>query len=85
MALDVPSLLIPRIAASLRPVRLPPRVLPIDHGISIVTAGEASLEAIEEQLLSKEAQDWVKARAPRLENGYLDLRTTMLRKLPVRL
>lgn len=83
MSLDQPSLLIPRIAASLRPVRIPAGILPLDHGISIVTAGAATLDQIEEALLRPEAEAWVRARAPRLENGYYSLTTTLLRSLPV--
>ena len=84
MDLTQPSLLIPRIAASLRPVRLPPGLLPIDHGISIVTAGRATLDELEAYLTRPEAEAWVRARAPRLENGYFSLTTTLLRALPVR-
>lgn len=85
MDLSQPSLLIPRIAASLRPVRVPAGVLPIDHGISIVTAGTTTLDAIETALRRPEAEAWVRARAPRLENGYASLTTTLLRSLPLRL
>jgi hypothetical protein len=81
--LSQPSLLIPRIASTLRPVRLPAGVLPIDHGLSIVTAGEASLEQIEEQLNRPEALAWVKSRAARLEHSFFSLTTRLLRTLPV--
>lgn len=84
-ALDLsqPSLLIPRIAKTLRPVRVPPGVLPINHNLSIVAAGELPLEHIEAVLSSDRAEAWVRARAPRLENGYLSITTTLLRQLPV--
>lgn len=85
MDLSQPSLLIPRISASLRPVRVPAGVLPLDHGISIVSAGVKTLDQIEAALLSPEAQAWVQARAPRLENNFRSLTTTLLRMLPVRL
>ncbi|KVP40121.1 hypothetical protein WJ87_06180 [Burkholderia ubonensis] len=85
MDLSQPCLLIPRIAASLRPVRVPAGILPLDHGISIVTAGDASLEQLEEALLRPESEAWVRARAPRLENGYFSLTTTLLRSLPLKL
>lgn len=81
--LSQPSLLIPRIAASLKPVRVPAGILPLDHGISIVSAGEASLDELETHLNRPEAEAWVRARAPRLENGYYSLTTTLLRSLPV--
>lgn len=85
LSLDQPSLLIPRIANRLRPVRVPAGILPIDHGISIVTAGEASLDQLEAALSRPEAEAWVRARAPRLEGDYFSLTTTLLRKLPVSL
>lgn len=83
MDLSQPSLLIPRIAANLKPVRIPPGILPIDHGISIVSAGEATLDALESALNTPAAEEWVRERAPRLENGYFSLTTTLLRNLPL--
>lgn len=83
--LSQPGLLIPRIAASLRPVRVPAGILPLDHGISIVTAGAATLDELEEALLRPESEAWVRARAPRLENGYFSLTPTLLRSLPLKL
>lgn len=77
-------LLIPRIANSLRPVRVPAGVLPLDHGISIVGAGSMTLDQLEAALMRPEAEAWVRARAPRLENGYFSLTTKLLRTLPVR-
>lgn len=85
MELDKPSLLIPRIANRLRPVRVPAGILPIDHGISIVSAAGIELDQIEEALNRRESDEWVRARAPRLENGYFSLTTTLLRSLPIRL
>ncbi|KVP75277.1 hypothetical protein WJ97_12765 [Burkholderia ubonensis] len=85
MDLSQPCLLIPRIAASLRPVRVPAGILPLDHGISIVTAGDATLDQLEEALMRPESEAWVRARAPRLENGYFSLTTTLLRSLPLKL
>lgn len=78
-----PSLLVPRIARSLKPIRLPAGVLPIDHGLSIVSAGAASLDKLEEMLTRPEAEAWVRARAPRLENGWFSLTTRLLRALPI--
>jgi len=80
-----PSLLIPRIAASLRPVRVPAGVLPVDHGISIVTSGAATLDALEAALMRPESEAWVRARAPRLEGDYVSITTSLLRMLPVQL
>lgn len=76
-------LLIPRIAKSLRPVRIPAGVLPINHNISVVSAGQYSLDEIEAVLCSKQADTWVKALAPRLENGYFSITTRFLRSLPL--
>lgn len=81
--LSRPSLLVPRIAKSLKPVRVPPGVLPVNHNLSVVSAGKASLDAIEAVLRSPEAEAWVRARAARLENGYYSLTTSLLRRLPV--
>ena len=83
MDLSRPSLLVPRIAKSLRPVRIPAGVLPLDHGLSVVSAGAATLDEIEAVLTSEKANDWVRRRAPRLENGFHSLTTSMLRTLPV--
>lgn len=85
MSLDQPSLLIPRIASGLKPVRIPPGLLPLDHGISIVTAGSMSLDDLEVALSRPESEAWVRARAPRLENNYVSLTTKLLRSLPIKL
>lgn len=82
-ALDQPSLLIPRIARGLKPVQVPPGILPINHNLSIVSAGAWSLEKIERALSTPEAERWVRARAPRLEGGFHSLTTTLLRQLPL--
>ena len=81
--LDRPALLVPRIARSLRPVRLPPGVLPINHNLHIVAAGGASLEAIETYLSSDKAGQWVRTHAAPLESGFYSLTTTLLRRLPI--
>jgi hypothetical protein len=83
--LSMPSLLIPRIARSLKPVRLPAGVLAIDHGLSIVSAGGAALDEIQRQLERPEALAWVRTRAAPLENGWFSLTTRLLRRLPVEL
>lgn len=83
MSLERPALLVPCIARSLRPVRLPAGVLAINHNLSIVAAGSASLDEIEELLNSRVANEWVKAHAAPLEGGFYSLTTTLLRRLPV--
>lgn len=76
------SLLVPRIAKSLRPVRIPAGVLPINHNLTIVAAGKASLDDIATMLSCEQSDRWIRARAPRLENGYLSITTSMLRDMP---
>lgn len=81
--LSGPSLLVPRIAKSLRPVRLPPGVVPINHNLSIVAATDkVTLEELEALLTSEEANRWMQARAARLEGGFYSITTTLLRALP---
>lgn len=77
------QLLIPRIGRTLKPVRLPAGVLPINHNLTVVGVGEASLERIEAALLHPAAQAWAAARADRLENGYYSYKTRFLRGLPL--
>jgi tRNA1(Val) A37 N6-methylase TrmN6 len=83
LPLDKPSLLIPRIAKRLRAIRLPPGVLPINHNLSIIQNTETSLDEIQTILLSEKSQQWIKRNAGRLENQYLSITTTLLRRLPV--
>lgn len=81
--LSQPYLLVPRIAKTLKPVRVPAGVLAVNHNLSIVAAGDKTLDELEAILSSERAMEWVSQRAPRLENGYYSLTTTLLRKLPV--
>lgn len=75
--------MVPRIAKTLRPIRVPAGVLPINHNLTIVGRGGSTLDEIEAVLLSPLAKAWIESRAPRLENGYLSITTTTLRQLPV--
>ena len=84
-SLSEPILLVPRIARTLRPVRVPQGVLPINHNLSIVAADSKTLDDIEEMLSSKDANEWMQAHAARLESEFFSLTTTLLRQLPVRL
>lgn len=81
--LSVPVLLVPRIARTLRPVRVPAGILPINHNLSIVAADRLSLEEIEAVLCSPDANQWMQEHAARLESGFFSLTTTLLRQLPV--
>lgn len=78
-----PSLMVPRIANTLRPIRVPPGVLPVNHNLSIVAARGLPLDHIEAALSSEEADRWIRARAPRLENGFLSITTSLLRRVPI--
>lgn len=82
--LSEPALMIPRIARKVRCIPLPAGVLPIDHNIHVVShrAG-VTLSQIRIALESKIASDWITAFTPRLENGFLDMRLSMLRQIPV--
>lgn len=81
--LSVPSLLVPRIAKRLTPIRIPAGVLPINHNLSIVRAGELELEELAELLASSDADDWMRLTAAPLENGYRSITTRLLRSMPV--
>jgi hypothetical protein len=81
--LSRPALLVPRIATSPRGVHLPAGVLPLNHNLSIVCAAPDILLKIELALRGDLASAWVNDHAPRLENGYYSLTTTLLRKMPI--
>lgn len=81
--LSQPLLLVPRIAKTLKPVRVPAGILPVNHNLSIVRAGSITLDDIEALLTSDAANEWIEHRAARLENGYRSLTTRLLRTLPV--
>lgn len=83
MDLSRESLLVPRIATSPKAVRVPPGILPINHNLSIVCASPAVLDRVEAALRSEIAAQWVRDYAPRLENGYFSLCTTLLKKMPI--
>lgn len=81
--LSQPSLLVPRIAKSLRPVLVPAGVLAVNHNISIVRSREWSLEKIAGRLASPEFDAWIRVAAAPLEGGYLSITTRLLRRLPI--
>lgn len=83
MDLSHETLLVPRIATSPKAVRVPPGILPINHNLSIVCGEPYVLERVEAALRSPQAAQWVREFAPRLENGYFSLTTTLLRKMPI--
>ena len=83
MPLDQEAFLIPRIAKGLRYVKLPALHLGINHNLSIIAPTPEKMLQVEAVLNSDEAQEWVRNRAPRLENGFLSITTSFLRQLPL--
>lgn len=84
LPLDRPAILVPRIGRRIRAVRLPAGVLPVNHNLYVVAGQDGrSLDEIEGILLSEATQAWVARNAPRLEDGYLDIRAGLIRRIPV--
>jgi len=81
--LSEPCLLVPRIARSLRPIRVPAGRLPTNHSLSIVRRGDWSLDRIEDSLCSSSAQRWFDAHASPLEGGFRSVTTRLLRTMPI--
>lgn len=81
--LSQPSIVVPRICHGLTAVEIPPGILPIDHGLSIAQTPGMSLDSVMEALQTPSARQWIAARAPRLEGGFVSITTTLLRSLPV--
>lgn len=79
------SIVIPRIAPRLRAVSIASGVIPINHNFSVLSAcpGRIGNDRLIEILRHPVVQQTVAFRAPRLENGYLDLRTGFLKQLPI--
>lgn len=83
LPIDRPCLIIPRIAKGITPIRYEGGALPINHNLMIVTdAVGTGLDRIQEWLLSEEVQAWARNHAPRLETGYIDIKTGLLRRIP---
>lgn len=80
---DEASILVPRIARRLRCVELPAGTHAVNHNLSILSVGTASLDLIRRVLLAPASHDWLMRHAPRLEGGYLSITTRLLRRLPV--
>lgn len=81
--LSRPGILIPRIAKRLRAIPIPAGILPVDHNLHIASSDTISQEDLIELVTCDEAQAFARMHAPRLENGYLDLRASLLRRIPV--
>jgi hypothetical protein len=84
LPLDQPALLIPRIARRLRAVPLPAGILAVNHNLVVIrSASGHSLEELRVLLTSNSSQAWIRRNARLLEGGFLDITTTLLRRLPV--
>lgn len=82
--LSTETLLVPRISVDLKAVRLPAGVLPVNHNLSVVSKkGGVGLDDLEKIITCQKSQDWFKSHAPKLENGFRSMITTMLRQLPI--
>lgn len=86
-ALDEPALMVPRIAQRIRVIDLPAGVSPINHNLTVFRRQEGgpSLDEIRAVLTSPTADAWLHQHAQRLENGYLSITTSLLRRLPFRI
>lgn len=82
--LSEPAILIPRIGRKIRAIHLPPGILPINHNLYVVQAHrQIGLDKIEAVLRSAATHEWLTRNAPRLENGYYDIRSSLIRRIPV--
>lgn len=79
LPLPTEAILIPRIATSLKPVRLPAGSLPVNHSLVLVSGIKADdLTAMLNHPLVQAQAD---ALAPRVESGYRSYTATLLRQL----
>ena len=83
-ALARESLLVPRICRRLRAIRMPAGTTGVHHNLNVVQIdGGPDLDQLAAWITSEASQCWFRAHAPRLENGYFSVITSMLRRLPV--
>ncbi len=84
LPLDVPGLVVPRIARRIRPIRFSAGTVPVNHMIVLYQrTGGPTLDEIEGMLRSPTAAEWLKTAAKRIENGYYLLETQVLRRMPI--
>jgi hypothetical protein len=76
------ALLIPRIAKSICPIRLPAGIVPVDHQLTVLSGG-IPINRLEAMLGSPEAHAWLQDNVPAIDGGYYNIRTGLLRRLPV--
>lgn len=81
--LSRPSLLVPRIARTPRPVRVPAGVLPVGHHLSIVADDPQRLDEIEACLCGEAAAEWLQHHAAPLEGGFRAITARLLRSVPL--
>lgn len=83
--LDRPALVLPRAARTLRPHRLPPGILPLNHALHITPTPNApvTLVDIEAILTSPAAHTWITTHAAGIDNGFHWITATLLRRLPL--
>ena len=77
------AIVVPRIARTIRAVRLEPGRLPVDHALYVVSSGSMAIAEIAAALTGEEAAEHARRNAPRLEDGYLDIRASLIRTVPL--
>lgn len=75
------AILIPRIATSLRPIRLPAGRLPVNHSLVLISG--MSWDDVANMLSHPLVQAQADALAPRVESGYRSYTATLLRQLVI--
>lgn len=78
-----PGVLVPRIAKRLRAIPIPAGVMPVDHNLHIAASDSVSQDELIACITSAKAQEFARAHAPRIENGYFLIHTTLIRRLPI--
>ena len=82
LPLSRPGLLIPRIARRLRAIPLPQGVMAVNSNLVVADCDDPRMLAA--WLDEPEQQEWIARNAPPLEDGYLSITTTLLRRMPAR-
>lgn len=80
---DVPRLMLPRIAPSIRCIELPAGVEAINHNIVVSARPGYSLERLREILSSPDSQEWLRENAGKLENDFFMITTRLMRRMPI--
>ncbi len=80
--LSKPSLMVARVARRLQAIRIPPGVLPTNHCLVLSPRRGFEIDQVVEVVESDAAHEWIRLRAPRLEDGYFGVPARLLRQLP---